>query len=231
MPARPLTQALVDDLEPREAVHTLRDGALRGFGVRVLPSGRKRFFIHIQNERAADLEDRRRRRHPSPRRGAPPRKRPSRRDVAARAVRPPRSRRRRGSRTWPRRSFAATAGTGSRARARSTGAISATRSCPGSKGGRSPTSPGTTSSAGSPPCTPPPSRRTAPPPSSRSSCARPRSTATAAKAPTPARGCVDTGARAASGSCPSRSCAASPLRWSATRRAAPSSSPWSGSCC
>ena len=48
MSAPPLTQALVDDLKPRKAVHTLRDGALRGFGVRVLPSGRKRFFIHIQ---------------------------------------------------------------------------------------------------------------------------------------------------------------------------------------
>ena len=43
-----LTQARVDNLKPRKAVHTLRDGALRGFGVRVLPSGRKRFFIHTQ---------------------------------------------------------------------------------------------------------------------------------------------------------------------------------------
>ena len=41
--AQPLTQARVDDLEPRKTVHTLRDGALEGFGVRVLPSGRKRF--------------------------------------------------------------------------------------------------------------------------------------------------------------------------------------------
>ena len=50
MPVRPLTQARVDRLEPRETTHTLRDGALRGFGVRVLPSGRKRFFIHVQIE-------------------------------------------------------------------------------------------------------------------------------------------------------------------------------------
>ena len=50
MSARPLTQARVDDLKPRKAVHTLRDGVLKGFGVRVLPSGRKRFFIHTQND-------------------------------------------------------------------------------------------------------------------------------------------------------------------------------------
>ena len=48
--ARPLTQARIDDLKPRKAVHTIRDGALKGFGVRVLPSGRKRFFLHTQND-------------------------------------------------------------------------------------------------------------------------------------------------------------------------------------
>ena len=48
MSAQPLTQARVDYLEPSKTVHTLRDGALKGFGVRVLPSGRKRFFIHTQ---------------------------------------------------------------------------------------------------------------------------------------------------------------------------------------
>ena len=50
MSPRPLTQARIDDLKPRKAVHTLRDGVLKGFGVRVLPSGRKRFFLHTQND-------------------------------------------------------------------------------------------------------------------------------------------------------------------------------------
>ena len=50
MLARPLTQARVDDLKPRKAVHSFRDDTLKGFGVRVLPSGRKRFFIHTRND-------------------------------------------------------------------------------------------------------------------------------------------------------------------------------------
>ena len=50
MPPRPLTQARVNDLKPRKAVRNLRDGALRGFGVRVLPSGTKRFFVHSQKD-------------------------------------------------------------------------------------------------------------------------------------------------------------------------------------
>ena len=44
-----LTEARVKALQPRKTVRDVRDGKLRGFGVRVLPSGRKRFFIHCQH--------------------------------------------------------------------------------------------------------------------------------------------------------------------------------------
>ena len=50
VPARHLTQARINALKPRSTVRNLRDGALRGFGVRVLPSGNKRFFIHSQKD-------------------------------------------------------------------------------------------------------------------------------------------------------------------------------------
>ena len=50
MSPRPLTQARVNDLKPRKSVRNLRDGALKGFGIRVLPSGAKRFFIHTQTD-------------------------------------------------------------------------------------------------------------------------------------------------------------------------------------
>ena len=45
-----LTQARVKALRPRRTTYDIRDGELRGFGVRVLPSGRKRFFIQCQHE-------------------------------------------------------------------------------------------------------------------------------------------------------------------------------------
>lgn len=48
MSARNLTQARIDALTPRRTVCNIRDGALKGFGIRVLPSGAKRFFIHTQ---------------------------------------------------------------------------------------------------------------------------------------------------------------------------------------
>ena len=44
-----LTDARVSALKPRNAARDVRDGKLRGFGVRVLPSGRKRFFVHCQH--------------------------------------------------------------------------------------------------------------------------------------------------------------------------------------
>ena len=37
-------------LKPRKTARDIRDGKLIGFGVRVLPSGAKRYFIHSQHE-------------------------------------------------------------------------------------------------------------------------------------------------------------------------------------
>ena len=45
-----LTDARVRALRPRKTARDVRDGKLRGFGIRVLPSGRKRFFIHCQHD-------------------------------------------------------------------------------------------------------------------------------------------------------------------------------------
>ena len=44
-----LTQRRVDTLKPRKTAYDLRDRDLKGFGVRVLPSGAKRYFIHSQH--------------------------------------------------------------------------------------------------------------------------------------------------------------------------------------
>ena len=49
MPKVILTDARVKALHPRKTTYDIRDGKLRGFGVRVLPSGRKRFFVHSQH--------------------------------------------------------------------------------------------------------------------------------------------------------------------------------------
>ena len=43
-----LTDARIKALKPRQATQDIRDTALKGFGIRVLPSGRRRFFIHAQ---------------------------------------------------------------------------------------------------------------------------------------------------------------------------------------
>ena len=44
-----LNQARVDALKPRKSAYDVRDRDLKGFGVRVLPSGAKRYFIHSQH--------------------------------------------------------------------------------------------------------------------------------------------------------------------------------------
>ena len=49
MPRTNLTDARIGALVPRKNAYELRDGKLRGFGVRVTPSGRKRFFVHCQH--------------------------------------------------------------------------------------------------------------------------------------------------------------------------------------
>jgi len=49
MAAIRLTQRRVDALRPRKTVCNVRDAELKGFGVRVMPSGAKRYFIHSQH--------------------------------------------------------------------------------------------------------------------------------------------------------------------------------------
>ena len=46
-----LTDARVAALKPRKTAYDIRDAKLKGFGVRVPPSGRKRFFVHCQHRR------------------------------------------------------------------------------------------------------------------------------------------------------------------------------------
>ena len=45
-----LTERRVNALKPRKSAHDVRDPDLTGFGVRVLPSGAKRYFIHSQHD-------------------------------------------------------------------------------------------------------------------------------------------------------------------------------------
>ena len=49
MPRTDLTDARIRALKPRKTAYDIRDGKLRGFGLRVLPSGGKRFFVHCQH--------------------------------------------------------------------------------------------------------------------------------------------------------------------------------------
>ena len=49
MPKFALSDARVKALRPRASAYDIRDAKLRGFGVRVMPSGTKRFFIHSQH--------------------------------------------------------------------------------------------------------------------------------------------------------------------------------------
>ena len=49
MPRTTLTAARVEALRPRKATYDVRDAKLRGFGVRVMPTGRKRFFVQCQH--------------------------------------------------------------------------------------------------------------------------------------------------------------------------------------
>ena len=50
MAANRLTQRRVDALSPRRKVRDVRDAELKGYGVRVMPSGTKRYFVHTQHE-------------------------------------------------------------------------------------------------------------------------------------------------------------------------------------
>ena len=50
MPAIRLTQRRVDALRSRRKVRDVRDAELKGYGIRVMPSGTKRYFIHSQHQ-------------------------------------------------------------------------------------------------------------------------------------------------------------------------------------
>ena len=50
MPRLRLTDSRIEALKPRKSPYDVRDSELKGFGVRVLPSGAKRFFVHSQHE-------------------------------------------------------------------------------------------------------------------------------------------------------------------------------------
>ena len=45
-----LDQRRVDKLKPRKAAYDVRDRDLKGFGMRILPSGARRYFIHSQHQ-------------------------------------------------------------------------------------------------------------------------------------------------------------------------------------
>ncbi len=49
MPRTTLTAARIGALRPRKASRDIRDAELRGFGIRVSPSGRKQFFVQCQH--------------------------------------------------------------------------------------------------------------------------------------------------------------------------------------
>ena len=44
-----LTQRRIDSFKPGESVREFRDTELQGLGVRIMPTGRKRYFIHVQH--------------------------------------------------------------------------------------------------------------------------------------------------------------------------------------
>ncbi len=50
MPNVRLSESRIEALRPRKSPYDVRDSDLKGFGVRVLPTGAKRFFIHSQHE-------------------------------------------------------------------------------------------------------------------------------------------------------------------------------------
>ena len=50
MPIVRLNESRIEALEPRKSPYDVRDTELKGFGIRILPSGARRFFIHSQHE-------------------------------------------------------------------------------------------------------------------------------------------------------------------------------------
>ena len=66
MASRRLTQRLIETLKPGKSVREVRDTELRGFGVRILPSGRKSYIRAFTDRRAARLDENRRCRRDAP---------------------------------------------------------------------------------------------------------------------------------------------------------------------
>ena len=54
----PLNQSRVDRLKPRNSTYDIRDTDLKGFGIRILPSGKKSYFLQTQYERTTPLDER-----------------------------------------------------------------------------------------------------------------------------------------------------------------------------
>ena len=50
MPNPRLAESRVEAFRPRKSPYDVRDSELKGFGVRILPSGSKRYFVHSQHE-------------------------------------------------------------------------------------------------------------------------------------------------------------------------------------
>ena len=48
MPTMHLDRHRADALRPRRAAYDIRDRDLRGFGIRVRPSGRRIWFVHVR---------------------------------------------------------------------------------------------------------------------------------------------------------------------------------------
>ena len=45
-----LTEGRIKAFRPRKTVQDVRDASLKGFGIRVYPTGRKRYFIHTNSK-------------------------------------------------------------------------------------------------------------------------------------------------------------------------------------
>ncbi len=51
-----LSQRRIEALKPARSAYDVRDTQLKGFGIRVLPSGAKRFFVHSQHADSYGLD-------------------------------------------------------------------------------------------------------------------------------------------------------------------------------
>ena len=149
MPTSRLTQHRVDTLKPRRKTCDIRDAEIKGFGVRILPSGRKRYFLHSQIDgnrvwcalgmpRTSPWNVPACRREPCWRRG----------DTVMSLL--PTLAKQSRSRWWPKRSSGVIGDTGSRAHRQSMPGTTGIRYCPGSGADRLPISPDKTFSNGLP---------------------------------------------------------------------------------